>query len=258
MSDFLLGIGRILQARGESHRRQFQRPAREKGGADLYAVLGVAEGASEAEIKKAYHKLALQYHPDKHAGADEGVLDANEAKFKEVGEAYAVLSDEEKRRRYDQGGSVDLGEMMGGVGFSANLLFAMLFASMEQQMAGGGGSGVGMHGGRGMFGGASGGGEGLFGGGRGGLFGQPAGGDASSTPSVLVSLWVSHSKSGFVCAGGLFGEPMGGGGGLDALFGQGGVSGPRIRVVRMGGGRMSGGGTSTKLLPAPAPAPAPA
>lgn len=158
---------KLAQIRGESQRRQFQRPPAAGGGSgkSLYAVLGVAESASDAEIKKAYHKLALQYHPDKHAGADEAVLDANEAKFKEVGEAYAVLGDAEKRRRYDQGGAVDLGEMMGGVGFSAHLLFELLFrAQMGQHMAGGGG------------GGAATGAMPATGGMRHGLFGQPRNG----------------------------------------------------------------------------------
>src|SRR5690625_6696266 len=63
---------------------------------DFYAALGVPKDASEADIKKAYRKLARKYHPDQNAG------DANaEAKFKEVGEAYSVLSDSEKRQQYD-------------------------------------------------------------------------------------------------------------------------------------------------------------
>lgn len=64
---------------------------------DYYQVLGVAEKATADEIKKAYRKLAKQYHPD----ANQGDPSAAE-RFKEVGEAYSVLSDEEKRRKYDQ------------------------------------------------------------------------------------------------------------------------------------------------------------
>lgn len=64
---------------------------------DYYNVLGVQKGASKDEIKKAFYKLAHKYHPDKKEG--------NEAKFKEVNEAYQVLSDEQKRAQYDQFGS---------------------------------------------------------------------------------------------------------------------------------------------------------
>jgi len=66
---------------------------------DYYEVLGVSKGAGEAEIKKAYRSLAKKYHPDMNPGDAEA-----EAKFKEVNEAYAVLSDAEKRSQYDQFG----------------------------------------------------------------------------------------------------------------------------------------------------------
>ena len=66
---------------------------------DYYEVLGVSRGASEAEIKKAYRKLAKENHPDLHPGDKEA-----EARFKEVNEAYEVLSDADKKDRYDQYG----------------------------------------------------------------------------------------------------------------------------------------------------------
>jgi len=69
---------------------------------DYYKVLGIAKTASAAEIKKAYRKLALKYHPDKNNGDK-----ASEAKFKKISEAYAVLSDEQKRQQYDTYGSAE-------------------------------------------------------------------------------------------------------------------------------------------------------
>lgn len=75
---------------------------------NYYEILGVKQGASEEEIKKAYHKLAHQHHPDKHGGS--------EAKFKEVNEAYQVLSNKEKRTQYDRFGRVFEGA--GAQGFS--------------------------------------------------------------------------------------------------------------------------------------------
>ncbi|GBG81390.1 hypothetical protein CBR_g32064 [Chara braunii] len=80
---------------------------------DWYKVLGVTSTASAAEIKRAYKKLALQWHPDKNVGNEE---EANK-KFREVAEAYEILGDEEKRTKYDRGEDVE--EMMqgGGPGF---------------------------------------------------------------------------------------------------------------------------------------------
>ncbi|MBR1429416.1 MAG: molecular chaperone DnaJ [Rickettsiales bacterium] len=79
---------------------------------DYYAILGVSKDASADELKRAYRKLAVQNHPDKHPDEKEKY----EAKFKEINEAYAVLSDPQKRQQYDQFGSAD-GASAGGSGF---------------------------------------------------------------------------------------------------------------------------------------------
>ena len=73
---------------------------------DYYEVLGVSKTASEDEIKKAFRKAAVKYHPDKEGG--------DEAKFKEVNEAYEVLKDKQKRQRYDQFGHAGVGGAAGG------------------------------------------------------------------------------------------------------------------------------------------------
>ena len=78
---------------------------------DYYEVLGLSKGASADEIKKAYRKLSKQYHPD--LNKEEGA----EAKFKEIAEAYEVLSDDQKRARYDQFGHEDPSAGFGGGGF---------------------------------------------------------------------------------------------------------------------------------------------
>ncbi len=82
---------------------------------DYYNILGVERGCSQEDIKKAYRKLAIKYHPDKNPDGD--------SKFKEIAEAYGVLGDESKRKNYDRGGSTfeDLRDMFGG--FGANDIF---------------------------------------------------------------------------------------------------------------------------------------
>lgn len=87
---------------------------------DYYAILGVARDASEEQIKKAFRKLALQYHPDKNPGDPSA-----EEKFKEINEAYAVLSDPEKRVQYDRFGRVM--DDAGSPDFSVHDLFNQVF-----------------------------------------------------------------------------------------------------------------------------------
>ena len=82
---------------------------------DYYEVLGIEKGASEAEIKSAFRKMAMKYHPDRNPGDKEA-----EEKFKEVNEAYSVLSDPEKKEKYDRFGfaGIDPNAGFGGGGFS--------------------------------------------------------------------------------------------------------------------------------------------
>ena len=88
---------------------------------DYYEVLGIAKGASRDEIKKAYRRLAVQFHPDRNPG------DKNaEEKFKEATEAYEVLADEKKRQAYDQFGFAGLE----GMGFEAHD-FSSVFRDFE-------------------------------------------------------------------------------------------------------------------------------
>ncbi|HET8624865.1 MAG TPA: molecular chaperone DnaJ [Gemmatimonadales bacterium] len=78
---------------------------------DFYELLGVTRDASAADIKRAYRKLAMQYHPDRNRSADA------EAKFKEIAEAYEVLRDSQKRAAYDRYGRAGVGAGAGGFGF---------------------------------------------------------------------------------------------------------------------------------------------
>lgn len=90
---------------------------------DYYEVLGVSKSAAAEEIKKAYRKKAIQYHPDKNPGDKEA-----EEKFKEAAEAYEVLSDSQKRARYDQFGHAGVGGAasggFGGAGMSMDDIFS--------------------------------------------------------------------------------------------------------------------------------------
>lgn len=107
---------------------------------DYYEVLGVEKSASAEEIKKAYRKLAMKYHPDRNQGDKEA-----EEKFKEVNEAYEVLSDEQKRANYDQFGHAGVdGNGFGGGGFSGGFGgggFEDIFSDIFSSFGGGGGFG---------------------------------------------------------------------------------------------------------------------
>lgn len=100
---------------------------------DYYEVLGVDKNASEAEIKKAYRKMAIKYHPDKNPD-DKSAED----KFKEAAEAYEILSNAEKKQRYDQFGHQGVGGAAGG-GFGGGMNMDDIFSQFGDIFGGGGG-----------------------------------------------------------------------------------------------------------------------
>ena len=101
---------------------------------DYYEILGVSKTAEEREIKKAYKRLAMKYHPDRNQGDKEA-----EAKFKEIKEAYEVLTDSQKRAAYDQYGhaAFEQGGMGGGVVVNvrrAVLIYAITWSSPSKKL----------------------------------------------------------------------------------------------------------------------------
>jgi len=92
---------------------------------DYYEVLGLSKSASDSDIKKAYRTLAKEHHPDLNPGDT-----AAEARFKEIAEAYAVLSDADKKSKYDQFGHAAFDPSMGGTGFDFGDIFGDLFGGI--------------------------------------------------------------------------------------------------------------------------------
>lgn len=108
---------------------------------DYYDVLGVQRSASAEEIKKAYRKMAIKYHPDKNPGDKEA-----EDKFKEAAEAYEILSNAEKKQRYDRfGHAANAGSASGGGGYSGNMNMEDIFSHFGD-IFGDGGAGHGFFG----------------------------------------------------------------------------------------------------------------
>ena len=104
---------------------------------DFYEILGVSQNATKEELKKAYRKMAIKYHPDKNPDDDSA-----EDKFKEAAEAYEVLNDQNKRARYDQYGHAGMGGASGGSGYGGGAGMNMddIFSQFGDIFGGGGGN----------------------------------------------------------------------------------------------------------------------
>ena len=138
------------------------------GGRDFYKILEVSRDASDTELKKAYRKLAMKWHPDKNPGSKQ---EQAEKKFKEVSEAYEVLTDPKKKEIYDRYGEDGLQDGFGGGGNGGGHGFSQQHAhDIFKEFFGGGGGGMGGD----PFGG--------MGGGFGGMGGDPFGGMGGGMP----------------------------------------------------------------------------
>jgi molecular chaperone DnaJ len=176
---------------------------------DFYAVLGVSKDADAAAIKKAYRKLARTMHPDHNPG--DAVA---ESKFKEVGEAYAVLSDPEQRQQYDQlramAGGARFRAGAGGPGGAQTGGFEDLFGGVFGGAGGPGGSRVRFPQGAGTGSGTNGGFEDLLGGlfGGGGGFGQTRGGRRGADLAAVTTLPFRQAVEGSTVALGVEGRTV--------------------------------------------------
>lgn len=207
---------------------------------DLYTVLGVPRDADEDTIKKAFRKLAVQYHPDKNPGK------AAEAKFKEINQAYEVLSDKQKRALYDEFGEDSMQQ-----GFDAERArFVRQYGARAGRGAGGGQGGVGFNI-EDLFGGAGGGGD-MFGN-IGDLFGRVRGGGGArggrggarrgqDMESEVTIDFVSAVKGSTVTLQREGAEP------LTVRIPAGAHEGSRIRVPQQGGPGLGGGPAGDLLL----------
>ena len=110
---------------------------------DYYEILSVSMDAGADEVKRAYRRMAMKYHPDRNPGDLEA-----EARFKEAAEAYEVLADDSKRKLYDQYGHEGLRARSGGAGHDFSRMNADDIFSMFNDIFGGGGGGFGGRGGR--------------------------------------------------------------------------------------------------------------
>jgi curved DNA-binding protein len=208
---------------------------------DYYDVLGVKKGASEAEIKKAYRKSAMKYHPDRNKDDK-----AAEEKFKDVNEAYAVLSDPEKRKQYDQFGAEGFHQRFSQEDIFRGADFSSIFSEMgidsdifEQIFGSAGGgrrtSSRGFPGGANPFGG--------FGGAGGQTYQTPQGQDVEASVTIPFSVAYHGGKQRLSLQ-----QPGGGRQNLEVKIPAGIESGKRLRLAGKGSAAPGGGKPGDLLL----------